>query len=112
MNSILILFLVTLSITFTYGQSNETDAKIQFQSFQDVLKYADTYAIQIQSAVNGEQIASAHKKDAKSYLYPAVNASAGYNNNLTLQPNRKSARIFRSRRIQAITHSFCRPKYF
>jgi hypothetical protein len=83
MNSILILFLVTLSTIFTYGQSNETDAQIQFQSFQDVLKYANVYAIQIQSAVIGEQIAAANKKDAKFYLYPSVNASAGYNNNLT-----------------------------
>ena len=86
MNRILILFLVTLSATFAFGQSNEVDAQIQFQSFQDVLKYADEHAIQIQSAVIGEQIASANKKDAKSYLYPSVNASAGYNNNLTLQP--------------------------
>ena len=86
MNRILILLLITLSTTFAFGQSNETGAQIQFQSFQDVLKYADEHAIQIQSAVIGEQIASANKKDAKSYLYPTVNASAGYNNNLTLQP--------------------------
>ncbi|APG64488.1 hypothetical protein LPB136_03520 [Tenacibaculum todarodis] len=86
MNRNLILFLVTLSTTFIFGQRNETDAQIQFLSFQDVLKYADEHAIQIQSAVIGEQIASANKKDAKSYLYPSVNASAGYNNNLTLQP--------------------------
>ncbi|MGK0413107.1 MAG: outer membrane protein [Polaribacter sp.] len=96
MNRILILFLVTLSTTFTFGQSNETDAQIQFQSFQDVLKYADEHAIQIQSAVIGEQIASANKKDAKSYLYPSVNASAGYNNNLTLQPTLVPAEFFDS----------------
>ncbi|MBT4919341.1 MAG: TolC family protein [Flavobacteriaceae bacterium] len=86
MNRISILFLVTLSTTFVFGQSNEADVQIQFQSFQDVLKYADEHAIQIQNAVIGEQIASTRKKEAKSYLYPSVNASAGYNNNLTLQP--------------------------
>jgi outer membrane protein len=96
MNRILTLFLVTLSATFAFGQSNETDAQIQFQSFQDVLKYADEHAIQIQSAVIGEQIASANKKDAKSYLYPSVNASAGYNNNLTLQPTLVPAEFFDS----------------
>jgi len=62
------------------------DVQIQFQSFQELLKYADEHAIQIQNALIGEQIASANKKGAKSYLYPSVNASAGYNNNLTLQP--------------------------
>jgi len=96
MNRILILFLVTLSATLAFGQSNEVDAQIQFQSFQDVLKYADEHAIQIQSAVIGEQIASANKKDAKSYLYPSVNASAGYNNNLTLQPTLVPAEFFDS----------------
>jgi outer membrane protein len=94
MNRILILFLVMLSTTFVFGQRIEADAQIQFQSFQDVLKYADEHAIQIQSAVIGEQIASANKKDAKSYLYPSVNASAGYNNNLTLQPTLVPAEFF------------------
>ena len=96
MNRILILFLVTLSTTFVFGQRIEADAQIQFQSFQEVLKYADEHAIQIQSAVIGEQIASANKKDAKSYLYPSVYASAGYNNNLTLQPTLVPAEFFDS----------------
>jgi outer membrane protein TolC len=86
MNRILILFLITLSTTFVVAQSNEMGVQIQFQSFQELLKYADEHAIQIQNALIGEQIASANKKGAKSYLYPSVNASAGYNNNLTLQP--------------------------
>ena len=94
MNRILILFLVMLSTTFVFGQSNETDVNIHFQSFQDVLKYADEHAIQIQNAVIGEQIASVNKKKANSYLYPSVNASAGYNNNLTLQPTLVPAEIF------------------
>ncbi len=94
MNRISILFLITLSTTFVLGQSNEADVQIQFQSFKDVLKYADEHTIQIQNAVIGEQIASARKKDAKSYLYPSVNASAGYNNNLTLQPTLIPAEIF------------------
>ena len=94
MQRILILFLVTLSITFAFGQSNQTDVQIQFQSFQDLLKYADAHAIQIQNALIGEQITSARKRDAKSYLYPSVNTSAGYNNNLTLQPTLVPAEFF------------------
>ena len=94
MNRILILFLVTLSTTFAFGQNNEAEAQIQFQLFQDVLDYADEHAIQIQNAVIGEQIASANKKDSKSYLFPYVNASAGYNNNLTLQPTLVPAQVF------------------
>lgn len=94
MNRILILFLITLSATLAFGQNNEAEAQIQFKSFQDVLNYADEHAIQIQSAVIGEQIASVNKKDAKSYLYPSVNASAGYNNNLTLQPTLVPAEVF------------------
>ena len=94
MNRILILFLVTLSTTFSFGQTNEADALIQFGSFQDVLKYADEHAIQIQSSVIGEQIANTKKKEAKSYLYPSINATAGYNNNLTLQPTLVPAQVF------------------
>ncbi|PKG43846.1 TolC family protein [Psychroflexus sp. MES1-P1E] len=94
MNRILILFLVTLSTRFVFAQSNEADAQIQFQSFQEILKYADEHTIQIQSAVIYEQIASTKKKEAKSYLYPSVNASAGYNNNLTLQPTLVPAEFF------------------
>lgn len=86
MNRILMLFLVLLSTTTVFAQSNVLNTQIEFQSFQDVLKYADEHAINIQSAIINEQIASAGKKEARSYLYPSVNASAGYNNNLTLQP--------------------------
>jgi outer membrane protein len=94
MNRILILFLVTLSTRFVFAQSNETDAQIQFLSFQEILKYADEHTIQIQSAVIYEQIANTRKKEAKSYLYPSVNANAGYNNNLTLQPTLVPAEFF------------------
>lgn len=94
MNRILILFLVMLSATLAFGQNNEAEAKIQFHSFQEVLKYADEHATQIQIAVISEQISSANKKDSKSYLYPSISASAGYNNNLTLQPTLVPAEFF------------------
>ena len=53
MNRILILFLITLSTTFVVSQSNEMDVQIQFQSFQELLKYAYEHAIQIQNALIG-----------------------------------------------------------
>jgi outer membrane protein TolC len=61
-------------------------AQLQFQSLQEVLRYADARAIGIQSADIGEQIASAEKNEAKSYLFPSASVSLGYNDNITLQP--------------------------
>lgn len=87
MNRILIFFLVTLNTTFVFAQ-------IQFQSFQEVLEYADKHAINIQSTIISEQIAKTRKKESKSYLYPSLNASAGYNNNLTIQPTLIPAELF------------------
>lgn len=94
MNKIVLLFLVTLNIPALFAQNSEVDAQIQFKSFQEVLEYADEHALQIQSAIIGEQMANARKKDAQSFLYPSVNAAADYNNNLTLQPTLVPAEIF------------------
>jgi len=69
-------------------------AQIQFQSFQEVLKYADARAMAIRSAHIGEQIATAEHKEAKSYLFPTVSTSLGYNDNITLQPNLVPAQVF------------------
>ena len=68
-------------------------AQIQFDSFQDVLNYADKHAIAIQSAHMSEKIALAEKKEAKSYLLPSANASLGYNDNITLQPTLVPAQL-------------------
>ncbi|MDX3915603.1 MAG: TolC family protein [Pseudosphingobacterium sp.] len=68
-------------------------AQVLFTSFQDLLNYADEHAISVQSAVMNEQIANAGKKEAKSFLFPTVNASAGYNDNITLQPTLVPAQI-------------------
>ena len=94
MNRILVLFLAFLNTTSVFAQSNILDAPLQFQSFQEVLKYADKHAVHIKSAVISEQFASAGRKEANSYLYPSVNATAGYNNNLTLQPTLIPTEIF------------------
>ena len=68
-------------------------AQIEFKSLQDVLDYADTRAISIQSAVINEQIANSEKKEATSKLLPYFNASFGYNDNITLQPTLVPAQL-------------------
>jgi outer membrane protein len=70
------------------------EAQVQFDSFQDLLAYADGHAIAIQSAKIGEQISMAGKKETQSYLFPSINATAGYNDNITLQPTLVPAQLF------------------
>lgn len=69
-------------------------AQLQFQSLQEVLRYADARAIAIQSATIGEQIAAAEKKETKSYLFPSASVSLGYNDNITLQPTLVPTQFF------------------
>lgn len=69
-------------------------SQIQFNSFDEVLKYADAHAVAIKSAAIGEQIAVSEKKEARSALLPSVNLSLGYNDNITLQPTLVPAQIF------------------
>jgi outer membrane protein len=54
----------------------------------------DANAVAIQSAEIGEQIALEQKKEAGSYLLPTLNATLGYNDNITLQPTLLPAQIF------------------
>ncbi len=69
-------------------------AQIQFHSFKEVLKYADDHAFAIQSAKIGEQIAVSEKKEAGADLFPSINPSFGYTDNITLQPALVPAQIF------------------
>jgi len=62
------------------------NAQIQFNSIEEVLNYADAHAAAIRSAAISEQIAQAEKKEANSYLFPTLNSSLGYNDNIKLQP--------------------------
>ena len=70
-----------------------TQAQIQFNSFQDLIDYADEHAISIQRAEIGEQIAQTGKKEAFANLLPTVNASLGANDNITLQPSLVPAQL-------------------
>jgi len=68
--------------------------QVQFGSLQEVLAYADKNAISIQSALHEEQIAAVKNKASKTALLPAINASAGFNDNITLQPTLVPSNLF------------------
>lgn len=61
-------------------------AQIRFSSLDDVFGFADQNALSIKSARNQEQVAESKIRAAKGALLPAVNASVGFNDNITLQP--------------------------
>ena len=69
-------------------------AQIQFNSFDEVLTYADVQSFALKSAHIGEQIAIGSQKEAKFNLLPTVNAGLGYNDNITLQPTLVPAQMF------------------
>ncbi|WAC12484.1 TolC family protein [Dyadobacter pollutisoli] len=69
-------------------------AQIRFSSLEEVFGYADQNAISIQSAKDQQLIAALKTRAAKGALVPAVNASAGFNDNITLQPTLVPASLF------------------
>ncbi|HTN45819.1 MAG TPA: TolC family protein [Flavipsychrobacter sp.] len=69
-------------------------AQISFSSLQQVLDYADNHAISIQSAKDQQQIATSKYRTSKAALLPSLSASAGFNDNITLQPTLVPANLF------------------
>ena len=69
-------------------------AQIQLDSFQELLDYADSHALSIQTSALNEQIALAEKQEAVTQMLPTFGASLGYNDNITLQPTLVPAQIF------------------
>lgn len=69
-------------------------AQVTFSSLEDVFRFADQNAVSIQSASNQELIAASKIRGAKGALLPVVNASAGFNDNITLQPTLVPASLF------------------
>ncbi|MEL6250992.1 MAG: TolC family protein [Bacteroidota bacterium] len=86
MKHLLFLLLIVMSIP--------AKSQLQFHSFQELLEYADEHAIAILSAELNEQIAESEKKEAGSFLIPSINASLGYNDNISLQPTLVPAQFF------------------
>ncbi|PZU16437.1 MAG: hypothetical protein DI622_11550 [Chryseobacterium sp.] len=69
-------------------------SQIVFGSFQEVLDYADKHSASIRISEAQQEINSIGEKHAKSFLYPSINASAGFNDNITLQPTLVPAKLF------------------
>ena len=69
-------------------------AQISFSSLEQVLDYADNHAISIQSAKDQQEIAASKYKTSKAALLPSLSASAGFNDNITLQPTLVPANLF------------------
>lgn len=68
--------------------------QVRFGTLQEMLEYADNHVVSIQTAVQQEQIARTGNLASKMALLPSVNASAGFNDNITLQPTLVPANLF------------------
>lgn len=70
------------------------NAQVQFSSLKDIFDYADQHASTVQVAISDHKIASSRYNAAKTALLPSINASAGFNDNITLQPTLVPANLF------------------
>lgn len=86
MKKFILVVFVMMSCLFVKSQ-------IVFGSFQEVMNYADNHNITIRISETQQEINTIRKKQAKSFLYPSVNISAGFNDNITLQPTLVPAKI-------------------
>lgn len=69
-------------------------AQLRFHSLDEVLHYADAHAISLRQAAISEQIAVSGRREARADLLPSVQASLGYNDNITLQPTLVPTQLF------------------
>ncbi len=86
MKKFILVVFVMMSCLFVKSQ-------IVLGSFQEVMNYADNHNITIRISETQQEINTIRKKQAKSFLYPSVNMSAGFNDNITLQPTLVPAKI-------------------
>ena len=83
----LFLILLNAGIFHLLGQT-------QFGSLEEILEFADKNAISVQTSLQNELIATSENNASKWSLLPSVNASAGFNDNITLQPTLVPANMF------------------
>lgn len=69
-------------------------AQVTFESFEEILLYADQHAVSIRSGLLSEQIAESAVKESKANRLPTIGASLGYTDNITLQPALVPAQFF------------------
>jgi len=81
-------------IVILLGFFSNANAQVVFHSIDELFEYADDNAIILESAAANEQLFLSKVKEKKLDLLPDINASLGYNDNITLQPNLIPAQIF------------------
>ena len=81
--------LIILLSFFSYS-----NAQVVFHTIDELFAYADDNAIILKSASANEELFLSKMKENKTDLLPNINASLGYNDNITLQPNLIPAQIF------------------
>ncbi|SHJ88067.1 Outer membrane protein TolC [Epilithonimonas mollis] len=69
-------------------------SQIVFGSFREVLDYADKHSTSIRIPAEKQEINSIGEKQVRSFLYPSINVSAGFNDNITLQPTLVPGKLF------------------
>lgn len=69
-------------------------AQQQFHSLQDILNYADKHAVSIKNAQLQQQVSQSKQKEANAFLYPSINGSAGFTDNITIQPTLVPEQLF------------------
>lgn len=83
-----------LSVLLLCTGALSSRAQLSFSSLLQVLDYADKHAISIQSAKGQEQVAASRYRTSQAALLPSLNASAGFNDNIVLQPTLVPANLF------------------
>jgi outer membrane protein TolC len=68
--------------------------QLRFGTFQDVLRYADKNAVDLQRSIIGEQIARHERNEALSALLPSGMVSLGYTDNIEIQPTIVPMKLF------------------
>lgn len=68
-------------------------AQVHFSSLQEVLDYAEKNAVSIRSAQIEENVNASNLKHSKGFLLPSVNGTAGFSDNIILQPTLVPAQL-------------------
>ncbi|WP_042720499.1 TolC family protein [Flavobacterium sp. B17] len=83
-----------LLILFVLLSCVSVKSQVVFSSFQEVRDYADQHSVSIRISEAQQEVNAIREKQSRSFLYPSVNASAGFNDNITLQPTLVPAKLF------------------
>jgi len=83
-----------LLILFVLLSCVSVKSQVVFSSFQEVRDYADQHSASIRISEAQQEVNAIREKQSRSFLYPSVNASAGFNDNITLQPTLVPAKLF------------------